>query len=128
MLSKAKLKSVLPVKLLLFLVPVVFSASVFAHHSAARFDFTQMVPVTGKVVSITVANPHISLVLEIENEDGTTKEVEFEGHSRNNVYRRGWRPGKVNAGDIITIKIAPMRNGEDGGYVQEWDLADGSTF
>jgi hypothetical protein len=106
----------------------VVSVGIFAHHSAAQFDFSQNVPVTGKVVHVDVANPHIDLILEIRSEDGTTREVQFEGHSRNNVYRRGWRPGAINEGDEITIFIAPMRNGEDGGYIQEFSLADGRTF
>lgn len=99
-----------------------------AHHSASQFDFSQMVPVEGKVIHVDVANPHIDLVLEITNPDGTTRQVQFEGHSRNNVYRRGWRPGAFEEGDTITIFIAPMRNGEDGGYIQEFQLADGKKF
>ena len=79
-------------------------------------------------IQVNVSNPHIDLILEISNADGSTKEVQFEGHSRNNVYRRGWRPDAVKEGDVITIKIAPMRNGEDGGYIQEFNLADGRTF
>lgn len=105
-----------------------YSAASSAHHSAAQFDFSQSVPVTGKVVLVDVANPHIDLILEITNADGSTKQVRFEGHSRNNVYRRGWRPGAFTEGDVITIYIAPMRNGEDGGYVQEFSLADGKKF
>ena len=105
-----------------------FSFHSIAHHSAAQFDFSQMVPVTGKVVHMDVANPHIDLILEIENDNGSTKEVQFEGHSRNNVYRRGWRPGAFAEGDVITIHIAPMRNGEDGGYIQQFTMADGRTF
>ena len=106
----------------------IFSISSQAHHSAAQFDFSQMVPVTGKVIHVDVSNPHIDLILEIANDNGTTKEVQFEGHSRNNVYRRGWRPGAFEEGDVITIFIAPMRNGEDGGYIQEFELADGKKF
>ena len=105
-----------------------FATQAAAHHSAAQYDFSQMVPVTGKVTHVDIANPHIDLVLEIENEDGTTKEVQFEGHARNNVYRRGWRPGAFDEGDEITIHIAPMRDGTDGGYIQQFTMADGSTF
>lgn len=105
-----------------------WTSTLLAHHSAAQFDFAQMVPVTGKVVHVDVANPHIDLILEITNADDTKKEVQFEGHSRNNVYRRGWRPGAFEVGDEITIFIAPMRNGEDGGYIQEFALTDGRKF
>lgn len=105
-----------------------FSAAGMAHHSAAQYDFSQMVPITGKVKHLEIANPHIDLVLEITNPDGSTKEVEFEGHSRNNVYRRGWRPDSFKEGDTITIYIAPLRDGGEGGYIQQFELADGTTF
>lgn len=99
-----------------------------AHHSAAQYDFSQMVPYTGKVKYVDVSNPHIDLLLEITNDDGSTREVEFEGHSRNNVYRRGWRPDAFKVGDTITVYVAPLRDGSDGGYIQQFELADGRKF
>jgi hypothetical protein len=99
-----------------------------AHHSAAQFDFAQTVTVEGKVTMIEVRNPHIKLILEVAAEDGKAHEVEFEGHSRNNVYRRGWRPDSVAVGDTIAIDIAPLRDGSEGGYVKDFKLPDGTTF
>jgi hypothetical protein len=116
------------VKYFLLTVFGLSATTVFGHHSAAQFDFTQRVPVTGKIKHLDISNPHIDLVLEYENANGNTKQVQFEGHSRNNVFRRGWRPGMMNAGETVTIFIAPMRNGDDGGYIQAWKLADGTEF
>lgn len=99
-----------------------------AHHSAAQFDFSQEVEVTGTVKHIEVQNPHIDLVLEVDNGDGTTRDIQFEGHSRNNVYRKGWRPGMIEEGMTQTIRIAPMRSGEDGGYIQVFVMEDGTEF
>lgn len=113
---------------LISLLLAIFSLNAAAHHSAARFDFSQSVPVKGIVKVLEVANPHITLVLEVKDEDGKVKEIEFEGHSRNNVYRRGWRPDMLGVGDTVTIQIAPMRSGEDGGYVQQFLLEDGRSF
>ena len=104
-----------------------FSFSALAHHSAAQFDFAQNVTVAGKVKFVAIENPHIDLILEVDNGDGTTRDIRFEGHSRNNVYRRGWRPGMVEEGDMIEITIAPMRNGEDGGYIGSFN-ANGNQF
>ncbi len=104
------------------------AAAAQAHHSAAQFDFTQNVEITGKIIHIDVSNPHIDLILEQPAEGGGTKQVQYEGHSRNNVFRRGWRPDMMKDGDTVTIFIAPMRNGEDGGYIQSFKLADGRTF
>lgn len=100
----------------------------FAHHSAARFDFTKRdATITGIVKEFKVANPHTRIILEISDDKGT-RDVEFEGHSRNNYYRGGWRPGLVEEGDKITLGIAPMRNGEDGGYAHTIFAKDGTEF
>jgi hypothetical protein len=102
-------------------------AAALAHHSAAQFDFAQTVPIEGIIKVVSVANPHIHLVLEVDDAKGV-RDIEFEGHSRNNVFRRGWRPEMLNVGDTITIEIAPMRSGEDGGYVKNFVMEDGSRF
>lgn len=103
------------------------STAALAHHSAAQFDFGQTVRIEGVVKEMRVANPHIALFLEIKDDKGT-RVIEYEGHSRNNVYRRGWRPEMVHAGDSLSIDIAPMRTGEDGGYVKTFILKDGTEF
>lgn len=101
----------------------------WAHHSAAQFDFGQRVPVVGTVKLIEVRNPHIRLILDVADDAGQTREIEYEGHSRNNVFRRGWRPNSVGVGDEITIEIAPLRDGSDtGGYITAFKLADGTEF
>lgn len=99
-----------------------------AHHSAARFDFTiRDRTVTGTVKEFSVANPHTRIILEVSDEQGT-RDIEFEGHSRNNYYRSGWRVGMVELGDEITLTIAPMRDGSDGGYALSVETADGAQF
>ena len=105
------------------------SAPLWAHHSAAQFDFAQTVEVDGIVELIEVRNPHIKLIMSVEAQSGGVKAIEYEGHSRNNVYRRGWRPDDVKAGDRITIAIAPLRSGSDeGGYIKSMTTSAGKEF
>lgn len=99
-----------------------------AHHSAAQFDFANQVAVEGKVVSARFANPHMRLILEVTDEERGTREIEYEGHSRNNMYRQGFRPEMFASGDTITIQIAPMRSGADGGYVTALMTPDGTQI
>jgi uncharacterized protein DUF6152 len=100
----------------------------FAHHSAVRFDLTiRDNMVSGVVKQFVPANPHTKIVLEITDAKGT-RDVEFEGHSRNNYYRAGWREGLVKVGDKITLIAAPTRDGSDGGYALEVIAADGTRF
>jgi len=99
-----------------------------AHHSAAQFDLTIRDNLVEGIVKVfEPANPHTRIVLEITDEKGT-RDVEFEGHSRNNYYRNGLRPDMVHEGDKVTLIAAPMRDGSDGASVLGVILADGTQF
>lgn len=104
------------------------TAAASAHHSAAQFDFGNTVIVSGKVVSARLANPHMRLVLEVTDTKRGKREIEFEGHSRNNMRRQGLLPDMFGVGDTITIRIAPMRDGSDGGYVTAVRTPDGKEI
>lgn len=108
-----------------FLILAVMAAAASAHHSAAQFDFRNTVLVSGKVVSARFANPHLRLVLEVTDDKRGKRTIEFEGHSRNNMQRQGLVPDMFGVGDTITIRIAPMRDGSDGGYVTAVRTANG---
>ncbi|MEO6338395.1 MAG: DUF6152 family protein [Caulobacteraceae bacterium] len=98
-----------------------------AHHSAAQFDFTKSVQVKGTVKEFNLINPHMQLVLHVTDAKGA-RDIEYEGHSRNNMYRAGWRANMVKPGEALTINIAPLRTGTDGGYVTSATTADGRKF
>lgn len=107
------------------LVLATLSLTAYAHHSAVMFDFQNTVVIEGKVQEVRFANPHMKLILEITDAKGT-RNVEYEGHSRNNMARQGLTPNLFKVGDGIAIRIAPMRNGEDGGYVTAVRGPDGT--
>ena len=91
------------------------AGSVLAHHSAAQFDLSiRDNEVQGIVKVFEPANPHTRIVLEVTDDIGK-RDIEFEGHSRNNYYRSGLRPGMVHVGDKVTLIAAPMRDGSTGG-------------
>lgn len=106
----------------------VLSAQAGAHHSAAQFDFRNTVLISGKVMEARFANPHMRLILEVTDDERGTRDIEFEGHSRNNMVRQGLLPEMFAEGDTITIRIAPMRDGTDGGYVTGLRTPDGEEI
>ncbi len=116
-------------KLTTLLAALVLTLAVpaFAHHSAAQFNFTTPKPIAGTVKEVRMANPHMRLILTVTDEKGT-RDIEYEGHSLNNLYRQGWRPDSVKVGDKITVTIAPRKDGGDGGYVTKVKMADGKEF
>ena len=104
-----------------------FGAAVSAHHSAIQFDFGKNVQVTGVVKKFQAINPHMRLVLSVTDAKGT-RDIEFEGHSTNNMYRGCYRDKMINVGDKITVIIAPLKDGSDGGYVTGAVTAKGEKF
>jgi hypothetical protein len=95
-----------------------------AHHSAAAQDFNKRVELQGVIKSWQIMNPHGKLVLQVTDTKGS-RAIEFETHSRNNVYRSGYRDGMIKAGDKLKIFIAPNRDGSDGGYLVAFETAAG---
>ena len=106
---------------------VVWSTGAGAHHSAQQFDFTRNASIAGVVKRFQPINPHMRLVLSVTDAKGT-REVSFEGHSTNNMYRAGYRDGMIKVGDKITVFVAPLRDGTEGGYVTAASTADGRRF
>ena len=98
-----------------------------AHHSAAGQDFTKRVEMQGVVKSWQIMNPHGKLVIQVTDAKGT-RTLTLETHSRNNVYRAGYRDGMINAGDKIKVYIAPNRDGTEGGYLVAFESAAGDKI
>jgi hypothetical protein len=108
-------------------VAALVAGGALAHHSAVQFDFAKSVSYTGTVKDFAAINPHMRLVIELKDAKGT-REVRFEGHSTNNMYRSGYRKGMVKVGDTLTVNAAPFRDGTEGGYVVSANLPDGRFF
>ena len=105
------------------------AGSTLAHHSAAQFDFRNTVEVTGIVKVAKFANPHGQFILEVSDDERGTRDVEFEAHSRNNMIRmQGLVPDMFKIGETVTLRIAPMRDGRDGGYVTGFVTIDGEEI
>ena len=102
-------------------------ATAAAHHSAVQFDFTRSETVTGVVKKFRAINPHMQLVLHVKDAKGE-RDIAFEGHSTNNMYRAGYRDNMIKVGDTITVSIAPLRDGSEGGYVTAAVTASGVRF
>ena len=106
---------------------LMFGGVAAAHHAAAEVDLSKSVKISGIVKKFQAINPHMRLVLEVSDEKGK-RDIEFEGHSTNNMYRAGYRDNMIKVGDTITVYIAPLKDGSDGGYVTAAQTASGTRF
>ena len=112
----------------LFATALLASAPVDAHHSAAMFDDTKVVELTGTVKELQWANPHIWLQVIVDDK-GKKTEWSIEGGSPNSLSRQGWRATTFKAGDVVTVRLNPMKDGSPGGnFVGAKFASDGRTI
>jgi len=112
-----------PSALLLLVVPMAQ-----AHHSGAAFDGSKPVTVTGVVKAFQWTNPHCYIQVLVKDEQGNEAEWSLEMAAPMYLYNLGWRPSTVKPGDLITATVAPLRNGENGGLVNQVLDAEGNAI
>jgi hypothetical protein len=99
-----------------------------AHHSASMFDEGKVIELTGTVKELQWKNPHIWLQV-IVDDHGTKTEWSLEGGSPNSLSRTGWRSTTFKAGDVVTVKLNPMKDGSAAGsFIGAKFAADGKTI
>jgi len=107
--------------------------SLQAHHSLAGvYDMKQGDgEVSGTLTKILFVNPHGSLTLAVKNADGTTTDWVFTTGSATTLAQRGISkigPNALKAGDVITAKFIPAKNGSPLGFLKSITTADGRVI
>ena len=98
-----------------------------AHHSFAMFDTTKAITVTGTVTKFEWTNPHA--YIEIDVPEGTSaKHWSVEMGSPSILQQSGWKFKDLKHGDKVTVKLNPLKSGEQGGLLVEATLPDGRTL
>jgi hypothetical protein len=105
---------------------VVAGHTALAHHSTAIYDNDNPVELAGTVVEWQFVNPHTFIVLEVVDEATGAKVVwSVEGGNTAGLFRRGWTPNTLKAGDRIIVTVRPLRSGAPGGNYSNVRWADG---
>ena len=105
----------------------VAAAPAVAHHSFAMFDQTKLLTLDGTVHEFQWTNPHSFIELDVRT-NGQPKRWSIELNSPNNLTRQGWRRTSLRAGDRVSVRVAPLRNGHAGGLFLDLRKADGTTL
>jgi len=101
---------------------------VLGHHSAAMFDDAKVIEKKGVVKELQWTNPHVWLQVVID-ENGKKTEWSLEGGSPNTLSRQGWRATTFKAGDVVTVRFNPMKDGSAGGlFIGAKFDSDGKTI
>jgi hypothetical protein len=108
------------------------SGSLQAHHSLAGvYDMKHKdAEVSGTLTKIQFVNPHGSMHLAVKNPDGSTTEWVFTTGSATTLAERGIGKNSnvLKAGDAITAKFIPARNGSPLGFLKSITSADGRVI
>ncbi len=104
------------------------SGMAMAHHSSGMFDKSRVLEVTVTVREFQWTNPHVWIQVYIENEDGDQEEWSIEGGGPNTLFRKGWRPNSFKSGDVMEMKVFPMRDGSSAAFFVGAKFADGKTL
>jgi len=102
-----------------------------AHHSLAGvYDMKGEKEVTGTLTIIKFVNPHGSMHVAVKNADGTTTEYVFTTGSATTLAGKGIGKNSdiLRAGDVITAKFIPTRNGSPLGFLKSITKADGTVI
>lgn len=99
-----------------------------AHHSRAVYDLTKFVMITGKVTEWRWTNPHTALRLDVKDGKGQVVNWVFEGGSPSFLSRYGWLRTDIKAGDVVTVKARPYRDGTPGGSFSEINISGGKNL
>ena len=110
------------------IVMLMLATSVSAHHSHAMFDMSKEVTITGTVTNYSYRNPHVFLHLDVKNDKGEVTSWAVEMSNISNMQSRGIYLSTFKLGDVVTVKINPLRDGRLGGNYTSVIAADGKTY
>ena len=102
--------------------------SAAAHHSFAMYDLSRLVTLKGAVKTFRWSNPHAIVEITGSVDGGPVDTWTVEMTSPGNLVRLGWTRTTLVPGDKVTVRMAPLRNGQHGGGFRGITLADGRTM
>jgi len=99
-----------------------------AHHANTMFDLTKVIELNATIKELQWTNPHIWIQVYVQKPDGTREEWSIEGGGPNSLSRQGWRPTSFKAGEVVSVRINPMRDGTSAGLFVGARFADARTL
>jgi hypothetical protein len=90
---------------------------VYAHHSDAGLDMNSTVTLDGTVLQYNFRNPHVYIIVAVEDDDGETVEWELQTSSTITVTRMGWTRESLAPGDGVTVSVHAAVDGRPYGLL-----------
>ena len=97
-----------------------------AHPSfAAQYDSNKQVTLQGTITKVEWMNPHAYFYVDVADEKGRVENWAVEGGAPNVLYREGWKPTSLKAGDKVTSMGSRAKNGSNQINATSFKLPDG---
>jgi hypothetical protein len=91
---------------------VMYGVTTFAHHSfAGTYVLDRTQTVEGKVVQVSIRNPHSFIYVEVKDESGQPIRWSVEAGGANQMTQQGDKPG-LKVGDQLKITGNPARSAD----------------
>lgn len=89
---------------------VAASGAALAHHSFVMYSETE-VELRGKLKTYRFTAPHTSILLDVQNADGTTTTWTLEGANAGTLILKGWARDTIKPGDELILMVKPLKSG-----------------
>lgn len=97
------------------------------HHSHANYWETEWVNLEGTVQAVHWVNPHTWIYLDVAHEEAAKSGAwALEGASVTTLRRDGWSADSIKAGDTLTVRCHPLKDGSRGCLLGFIVMDDGS--
>jgi hypothetical protein len=105
------------------------AAPVAAHHSfAAEFDADKTAELSGKIVQVWWANPHVRYRLEVKGAGGDAEQWELQALNITSLQRLGWLEQTVKVGDELEVSGQLGRDGAKKLFLRTVARPDGTRL
>nr|ACN58928.1 hypothetical protein AKSOIL_0086 [uncultured bacterium BLR7] len=99
-----------------------------AHHSLSPYNRNLNETLEGTVKAYIWSNPHVRLVLMVENDKGEIAQWNLESGGVNRLINAGLNRNIVQIGDKITVIYNPRRDGSRAGFFVGLTSASGRKY
>jgi hypothetical protein len=116
-------------KLVFALLIVTFSSPCFAHHNyRLAFDPEKRITLEGTVVEFSWKNPHLEMLIDVEDDDGTVVHWKIATAAPRIATRNGVEKDTVADGETISVSGIAARDGSNQMRATSMTLQDGRIF
>jgi hypothetical protein len=99
-----------------------------AHHSNSAFYVTKVITIKGVVKEFKWSNPHVWVILTVDDGKGNKVDWKVEGRPPGILSRAGWSPKSLQPGETITVDLSPAKDDTASGLIARVTKEDGTIL